>query len=63
MPTLHSATPDSQLLPVTLTDSPRVVELKREFYVLDLREEELKLETVRLRQRKAAIAGEIFQSR
>ena len=55
---------------ITLTDSPRVVDLKREFRQLDERTEVLKAqwrggnepeELTRIRQRKATIAMEIFK--
>lgn len=45
---------------VVLTDSPRVVDLKREFSGLDGREEEIKLELERVRAHKRQIAWEIF---
>ena len=57
---------------LTLTDPPRVVELKKEFRKLDETEEALKLthcgeietpEMVQVRARKAEIAREIFESR
>ena len=56
--------------PLTLTDRPAVVALKREFRHLDEHEQELKPfgaeaaeEIKRCRRRKAAIAGEIFALR
>lgn len=58
---------------IVLTDSPEVVELKREFRKLDAREQELKptcragrwsgiasSELIEVRQRKAEIARQIF---
>ena len=58
------------VLSIVLTDTPRVVELKREFRELDGREQDLKLlrcgeietpEMVQVRLRKAEIAREIFE--
>lgn len=53
---------------VCLTDAPGVVALKREFYALDLRAEELRCvpgsaaEREGISARKAAIAREIFKA-
>ncbi len=59
--------------PIVLTDPPRVVALRREFYQLDGREEEIKRnarmhapvdsqeELIAVRARKAEIAREIFR--
>jgi hypothetical protein len=72
---MNSSTP--QLLnsltdvPVVLTDSPRVVRLKREFSYLAGREEELRPhlqhpaaaeELEKVRARKSAIAAEVFKA-
>ena len=62
--------PSTDNLAICLTDPPAVVELKREFYDLDLRTEALKFARVHsaqaeteyqhVQERKAEIAREIF---